>query len=193
MSDTSPQPHDAAVDRAPIDRRTLLGAGALALAIASSTTLVVPRPAAARVPAGRDPFPYEVVKTDAEWREQLGDEVFQIMRQGQTEEERSSPLWDEMRPGRYSCKGCDLEMFTHVSKKMTSKGWVFFRAGQPNALLMSIDGPPKAMDNTEFAGLQAIEAHCRRCGSHIGHILPVMGDALHCLNGAALVFRPETA
>ncbi len=35
-----------------------------------------------------------------------------------------------------------------------------------------------------------IEAHCRRCGSHLGHILNVQGDILHCINGTALTFTP---
>ena len=42
----------------------------------------------------------------------------------------------------------------------------------------------------------AMEAHCRRCGSHLGHIvaLPeVPGVPIHCINGAALRFEAAEA
>jgi len=171
-----------------IDRRTLIKGGALSLAGGA-----IAAPAAADVPAGRDPFDYEIVKPDAEWMEQLGPEVFNVMRNGATEDRHSSPLIDETRPGLYSCRACDLPLYTHVSKKQVDRGWVFFRASEPNSLLMSIDGPAQAMEDTEFADFQSIEVHCRRCGSHIGHILPVEGDALHCDNGSALRFTPAEA
>jgi peptide-methionine (R)-S-oxide reductase len=38
-----------------------------------------------------------------------------------------------------------------------------------------------------------IEAHCRRCGSHLGHVLYVEDRLLHCINGTALEFRPSEA
>ena len=33
-----------------------------------------------------------------------------------------------------------------------------------------------------------VEVHCRRCGSHFGHIIAVDGTILHCVNGAAFHF-----
>ena len=41
-------------------------------------------------------------------------------------------------------------------------------------------------------GKVMIEAHCRRCGSHLGHILTVDGKLVHCINGASLAFTPAT-
>jgi peptide-methionine (R)-S-oxide reductase len=40
---------------------------------------------------------------------------------------------------------------------------------------------------------QVIEAHCRRCGSHLGHVLHVENDILHCINGASLTFAADDA
>jgi peptide-methionine (R)-S-oxide reductase len=37
-----------------------------------------------------------------------------------------------------------------------------------------------------------IEVHCRRCASHMGHILLVDGKLLHCINGTSLNFVEAT-
>jgi peptide-methionine (R)-S-oxide reductase len=144
----------------------------------------------ADVPAGRDPFDYEITRTEQEWRALLGDD-YAILREGKTEVPKSSPLWDEVRAGQYNCKGCDLPQYTSVTKVVVEKGWVFFTASEPHAQLMSQDGRAEMADDPGAFDI-FIEVHCRRCGSHMGHILPVIGSALHCINGASLNFE-ETA
>ena len=147
--------------------------------------------ARANVPANRDPFDYEVTRTDDEWRALLGDD-YAILREGKTELPRSSPLWAEAREGIYACKGCDLQQYTSVTKVNLLKGWVFFHGSEPNAQLMSQDTGAEMADE-QPASRFAIEVHCRRCGSHMGHILLVDGSVLHCINGASLAFNPTAA
>lgn len=165
-----------------LSRRTLLGGAAL-LALG-------PVGAAARVVAGADGFAYEVTRTDEEWRAQLGEHDFDILRLGGTEVPKSSPLWQETRSGTYACKGCALDLYTSRWKAEVDKGWVFFRQSVPNSLLMAIDFPDGLQDVMGLEILSAIEVHCRRCGSHQGHILLVEGSVLHCINGASLLFTP---
>lgn len=169
-----------------INRRKLLVGST---AIASLT--VMGKTAVADVPANRDPFDYEVTRTDAEWREMLGDD-YAILREGKTEPQRSSPLWAEGRQGTYECRGCDLLQYKSDTKVNLLKGWVFFQASEPNSQMMSQDRGAE-MGEADTSSKLTIEVHCRRCGSHMGHILLVEGNVLHCINGASLNFIEATA
>lgn len=169
-----------------IERRDLL-AGLLTAASATALGSA----AAAAVPAGRDPFDYEITRTEADWRAMLGDD-YPILREGRTEKQRSSPLWAEAREGQYDCRGCGLLQYRSFAKVNLLKGWVFFTASEPNAQMMSQDGIAEMADDPQAQDV-TIETHCRRCGSHMGHILLVEGQVLHCINGASLTFHPATA
>ena len=171
-----------------LNRRNLL-TGTTALAgLAALTTSTN-----ASVPAGSDPFDYEVTHTEAEWREMLGDD-YAILRDGGTEQPMSSPYWAEAREGTYACKGCGLENYKSITKVNLLKGWVFFQGSVPNSQLMSQDFgfSPMGDDDSSQAGF-TIEVHCRRCGSHTGHVLYVEGNVLHCINGASLTFTDAHA
>lgn len=142
----------------------------------------------ANVPAGRDPFDYEITRSEAEWRELLGED-FAILREGRTEQPRSNPLWAEARTGTYDCRGCDLLQYSSHTKINLLKGWAFFSSSEPNAQLMAQDTSSIMSDAPSSAIFDAtIEVHCRRCGSHMGHILLVENRVLHCINGASLSF-----
>jgi len=160
--------------------------------------------AQAAVPAGRDPFDYEITRSEEEWREMLTEEEYRILRDGGTEQQYSHPLWEEKSAGTYHCKGCDLQVYASEQKYFPDKGWVFFTVGYPNSQMMAIDARSEMADVmvtedqsrselNEQAASFFIETHCRRCGSHLGHILPVEGRALHCINGASLVFNEAAA
>jgi peptide-methionine (R)-S-oxide reductase len=149
--------------------------------------------ARANVAAGTDEFLFEVVRTSDEWKEHLsgpeGDQDYRTLRLGETEAPRSSALWDEDRKGAFHCKGCNLHLYDSRWKVPLDKGWAFFRHSKPNSLLMDIDWADGAGPDSGLDVLSSIEVHCRRCSSHIGHILLVDGALLHCINGRSLLFR----
>lgn len=60
---------------------------------------------------------------------------------------------------------------------------------------MGIDQTNPYSDSDEIVPdiLALIEVHCRRCGSHFGHLLVINNTALHCTNGAAMNFVPDAA
>ncbi len=122
-------------------------------------------------------FRYEVQRSDEDWRARLTEDEYTVLREGGTEPRNSSPLATETRNGTYACKGCELPIYSSSQKIILPQGWVFFRHSYENAVLTGIDSGQ-------------IEAHCRRCGSHLGHILSVQKQIVHCINGSALNFTP---
>jgi peptide-methionine (R)-S-oxide reductase len=126
---------------------------------------------------------FEIIRTEAEWRAMLSEAEYAVLREEKTERAGSSPLDSLYDAGTYHCRGCDLALYPSATKFDSGTGWPSFWDSLPGAI------GTKA-DNTFFA--TRTEAHCRRCGSHLGHIFddgPAPTGLRHCLNGIALVFR----
>ena len=135
------------------------------------------------VPIRAQEGPFEITRTEAEWRAMLTEVEYAVMREEATETPFTSPLNGETRAGTYHCKGCDLPVYSSARKYDSGTGWPSFWDSLPGA----IGTKP---DNSLFA--TRTEAHCRRCGSHFGHIFddgPEPTGKRHCLNGVSLVFR----
>ncbi|PVA07032.1 peptide-methionine (R)-S-oxide reductase MsrB [Thalassorhabdomicrobium marinisediminis] len=127
--------------------------------------------------------PFEVTRSEAEWRAMLTDLQYRVMREEATERAGSSPLDANYADGVYHCRGCDQALYTSAHKFDSGTGWPSFYDVLPDA----IGTKP---DNTLFT--TRTECHCDRCGSHLGHIFddgPPPTGLRHCLNGASLVFR----
>ena len=126
----------------------------------------------------------EVTRTEAEWRALLPPAAYRVMREEGTERAGSSPLDKVYDPGVYHCRGCDLPLYDASTKFDSGTGWPSFYAPIPDAI-----GTKK--DRKLF--MLRTECHCRRCGSHLGHIFddgPPPTGQRHCLNGVSLVFKP---
>lgn len=130
---------------------------------------------------------FEVSHTDAEWRNLLGPERYEVLRQEGTERSYSSPLNDEHRAGTFVCAGCALPLFSSATKFDSHTGWPSFWQPLENAVATRTD--------TSF-GMAREEVHCRRCGGHLGHVFedgPKPTGLRYCMNGLALKFLPTTA
>lgn len=141
-------------------------------------------------------FPFEIQRTEAEWRAMFSELEYSILREGGTEKRHSSELRNETRPGLYYCKGSDLAVYTHAQKVQLDIGWVFFRHSIPDTVMLGIDGPPPELDEAGMVRDNSgavMEVHCRRTGSHLGHIVSIEGEVIHCINGIALEFVPDQA
>ena len=172
-----------------LGRRGFLGA-----TVASASLLAGSQ--AARAAESTDAtYIYPISRSDDEWRERLSDIEHFVLRKGGTEAPHTSTLWNNT-VGTYCCRGCDLTVYDSVQKLELDKGWVFFRHSRKDTVMTDLD-LGQGMADDPFARMQAMmEVHCRRCGSHLGHIvaLPeVPGRPIHCINGFALEFVPQTA
>ena len=125
-------------------------------------------------------------KTDAEWRAELTEDQYRIMRCHGTERAGTSPLNDEKRRGIFKCAGCGAELFASDTKFESGTGWPSFYA----------PADPNAVATTEDRSLFMVrtEAHCRKCGGHLGHVFedgPNPTGLRYCINGASLAFDPK--
>ena len=128
--------------------------------------------------------PFEVTKSDEEWRKILSKEQFDILRKHGTERAGTSPLNREKRKGTFACAGCDLPLFSSETKFESGTGWPSFWQPLPNAIGTS-------EDRSYF--MVRTEVHCRRCGGHLGHVFPdgpKPTGLRYCINGVALKFAP---
>ena len=126
------------------DRRGLFGVAALtAIGVAISARSIAA------------PTKFQVTKTPAEWRKQLGAARYNILRQAGTERPYSSPLNKEKRRGIYTCAGCDLPVFPSTAKYDSGTGWPSFWREFPGNVAYKRD-TSLLMERTE--------EHCRRCG-----------------------------
>ena len=160
-------------------RRRLLGMGAVSAAagLFGLTACSGPAPAAP-APTRR----FEVMRTDAQWREQLTPAQYNVLRQQGTERPFSSPLNKEHRRGTFGCAGCGLELFSSSTKFDSGTGWPSFWAPLHHAV---------AEDRDTTFGMLRVEAHCRRCGGHLGHVFddgPRPTGLRYCMNGVAMNF-----
>ena len=156
-----------------MNRRDVLGT-----ALAGAAFVLVTN----RLPAAEGTF--EVVRSEAEWKSLLTPMEYRVMREEGTEPAGSSPLdkvWDD---GIYHCRGCDLALYSSEHKYDSGTGWPSFWKALPGAIGTKPD--------RKFLRVRT-EVHCRRCGSHLGHIFddgPQPTGKRHCLNGVSLVFKP---
>ena len=126
---------------------------------------------------------FEVERSDAEWRKLLSPAEYKVMRKAGTERAGSSPLDKNYSAGTYHCRGCDLPLYSSKAKFDSGTGWPSFWAELPGAIATKPD--------RTIWGVHT-ECHCRRCGSHLGHIFddgPKPTGKRHCINGVCLVFR----
>ena len=164
------------VDQTPT-RRAFLGAS---LAAATSTLLLAGGCSSKAAAAAN----FEVRKSPAEWRKQLGEARYQILREEGTEPPFSSPLLNEHRRGVFACAGCALPLYASTTKFESGTGWPSFWQPLPRAVAEKRD---------TMLGIVRREIHCRRCGGHLGHVFddgPRPTGLRYCMDGLALTFRP---
>jgi peptide-methionine (R)-S-oxide reductase len=127
---------------------------------------------------------FEMTKTEAQWREILTPEQFNVLRKHGTERAHTSPLDKEYGKGTFVCAACEQPLFSSETKFNSGTGWPSFYAPIEEGIGTSVD---KSFFMTR------IEVHCSRCGGHLGHVFndgPKPTGQRYCMNGVALKFIP---
>lgn len=128
----------------------------------------------------------DVPNTDAEWREKLSPDQYQILRQGGTERAFTGKYWDSKADGTYKCAGCGTELFSSDTKYESGSGWPsFFKPMDPSTI--------DEVDDRSF-GMVRTEIRCSNCGGHLGHVFsdgPQPTGLRYCVNSASLDLDEE--
>jgi len=122
--------------------------------------------------------------SDAEWRQRLDPQQYEVLRKHGTERAGTSPLNHEKRKGTFACAGCALPLFSSDTKFESGTGWPSFYKPLDNAV-------ETKTDRSFF--MARTEVHCRRCEGHLGHVFddgPPPTGLRYCMNGVALKFVP---
>jgi peptide-methionine (R)-S-oxide reductase len=123
----------------------------------------------------------KVEKSDAEWRTQLSDDEYRVLRRKGTEAPFSGEYDHSFEPGTYRCAGCGAVLFDSDEKYDSGCGWPAFTAPADEG---AVD---EEVDTTH--GMVRTEVLCSACGGHLGHVFPDgPGPAglRYCINSAAL-------
>lgn len=128
---------------------------------------------------------YAVEKSDAEWKAQLSDEEFYILRKKGTEMAGTGKYNLHFEDGIYKCKGCGTKLFESDSKFESHCGWPSFDD--------AIEGTVEYKRDTTF-GMVRTEILCATCGGHLGHVFndgPTETGQRYCVNSASIDFEQK--
>jgi len=106
----------------------------------------------------------KIDKTDEQWQAELTPEQYQVCRRHGTEPAFTGTYWDTKEEGVYRCICCDEPLFDSNTKFDSGSGWPSFWAP------LNDEGVETHTDQAH--GMVRTEVHCRRCGSHLGHVFP---------------------
>ena len=129
---------------------------------------------------------FKVNKSEEEWRKELTEEEYRILREKGTEAAFSGEYDKSYNEGMYHCKACDTMLFDSESKFDSGCGWPSFDKSLGKDKVLYQEDRSHGMIRTEIV--------CGNCGSHLGHVFndgPTETGTRYCVNSASLNFQKE--
>jgi peptide-methionine (R)-S-oxide reductase len=131
-------------------------------------------------------MPDKIQLTDAEWRERLSPEQYEVLRRAGTERAFTGKYDKNKATGVYMCAGCGAPLFASDAKYDSGSGWPSYSA--------PLEGDAVAEHRDTAHGMVRTEVRCARCAGHLGHVFPDgpgPEGLRYCINSASLDFKPE--
>lgn len=130
---------------------------------------------------------FNVQKTEEEWKSQLTEEQYYVLREAGTERPHSGEFNMHFEKGVYTCAGCGEILFNSDSKFDAHCGWPSFdREKEDGKIIEKID---------KSHGMVRTEILCGNCGGHLGHVFndgPTETGLRYCVNSLSLDFKEKS-
>lgn len=125
----------------------------------------------------------QIQLSEEEWKDQLTEEEYYVLREQGTERAFTGKYWDNKKKGTYLCAACKLPLFASNTKFRSGTGWPSFY--EP------INETNVGEHRDTSLGMLRSEVHCARCGGHLGHVFedgPQPTGLRYCINSVSLDF-----